>query len=64
MSWTAVERLRAWEDSGATWRVVRVSATDATIDLCACTGEVMERLTSSEPDLLEFLAARGAEPGP
>jgi hypothetical protein len=62
MSWTAVERLRAWEESGATWRVVRVSATDATIDLCACTGEVMERLTSTEPELLEFLAGRDRGP--
>jgi hypothetical protein len=62
MTWTAVERLRAWEDSGATWRVVRVSATDATIDLCACTGEVMERLTSTEPELLEFLAGRDLSP--
>jgi hypothetical protein len=55
---SALDTLRHWELSGGTWRVVRLSATDAVVDLCACTGERMERLSSSDPALLEYLAVR------
>jgi hypothetical protein len=64
MAESPVEKLQRWELSGATWRVVRRSAGSAEVELCACTGELMERLTSGDPRLLEFLDARaGAEDG-
>jgi hypothetical protein len=53
-----VERLRRWELSGGTWVVLHRSPTHAVVELCACTGEPMERLTSSDRELLDFLARR------
>jgi hypothetical protein len=53
-----VEKLRRWELSGGTWRVVHRSDTHAVVDLCACTGERMERVSSSDRGLLEYLTSR------
>jgi hypothetical protein len=50
-----VETLRRWEDSGAVWRAVHVSDDRAIVDLCACTGEPVDRLESADPDLIRFL---------
>ena len=53
-----VEKLRRWELSGGTWHVLHRSETHAVVELCACTGEPMERLRSSDHELLDYLAAR------
>jgi hypothetical protein len=53
-----VEKLRRWELSGGTWHVLRRSGTHAVVELCACTGEPMERLSSSDRELLDYLIAR------
>jgi hypothetical protein len=37
---------------------VHRSGRNAVVDLCACSGERMERLSSSDPVLLEYLTAR------
>ena len=58
MAESPVSKLQRWELSGATWRVLRRSQDSAEVELCTCTGEPMERLTSSDPGLLEFLDAR------
>jgi hypothetical protein len=58
-----VERLRRWELTGATWRVVTRTARGAEIELCTCTGEPMERLISDDPGLLEFLEDRDGADG-
>jgi hypothetical protein len=55
-----VDKLQRWELSGATWRVLRRSEDSAEVELCTCTGEPMERLTSGDPGLLDFLDARAA----
>jgi len=51
-------RLRRWEDAGGTWQVAVRRPEGTTLSLCRCDGgEEMDRFTSSEPDLLDYLAA-------
>jgi hypothetical protein len=50
--------LRRWEDHGATWRVLHVSDAKAIVSLCACTGEPVDRLESSDPELIAFVRER------
>jgi fatty-acyl-CoA synthase len=54
-----LDTLRQWELNGGTWRVVERSGTGAVVDLCTCTGEPMERLSSSDPALLAYLSDPG-----
>jgi hypothetical protein len=53
-----VEKLRRWELSGATWRVAHRAGGHAVVELCTCTGELMETLASTDPDLLAYVDAR------
>lgn len=55
-----VDVLRRWEDHGATWRALHVSDELAIVDLCACTGEPVERLESDDPELIRFVRDRAA----
>src|SRR5919199_3866142 len=41
MDW--VDKLEQWQQTGGTLRVIELSERHAVVDLCACTGEVMER---------------------
>jgi hypothetical protein len=52
--------LERWEDHGAIWRVMALGPEHVSIDLCACTGEPVDRLDSSDPALLEYVRARGS----
>jgi hypothetical protein len=54
-----VDIVRRWEDHGAEWRAVHVSDERAVVDLCTCTGEPVERLESSDPELIRFIRDRG-----
>ena len=53
-----VATLQRWESSGGTWRSLHVGAETAEVELCTCTGEVMERLRGGGWALLGYLAAR------
>ena len=53
-----VDVVRRWEDHGATWRAVHVSDDAAIIDLCTCTGEPVERIESSDPELIRLVRER------
>lgn len=56
-----VEILQRWQDSGAVWRVVSRTASGLSIALMTCDGgEVVERLTSNDPDLLAFVGERSS----
>ena len=52
------EQLQRWEDNGAVWRAVHVSDSKAIVDLCTCHGEPVERIESSDPDLIRLLRER------
>jgi hypothetical protein len=51
-----VDVLKRWEDHGAVWRIVSLTRDRAVIDLCTCYGEPVDRLESTDPELLRFVA--------
>jgi hypothetical protein len=54
-----VETLLRWEESGAVWRVVASSPSRVTVALLRCDGgEEVERLTTTNPATLAFVAGR------
>ena len=53
--------LRRWEAHGATWRTVTLTEKLAVVELCTCYGTPVDRLRSSDPELLRFLSAPHAE---
>ncbi len=50
-----IGHLERWVLSGAHWWVVALSADHAVVQLCACTGEPVERLESDDRDLIAYL---------
>jgi hypothetical protein len=55
----AVEVLRRWERGGAVWRLLSRTRGSVEIALMTCTGDQeVDRLVSSDPELLEFLGDR------
>ena len=58
MDESAVEIVRRWEDHGAAWRAVHVSDELAVVDLCTCTGDPVERIESSDPELIRLIRER------
>lgn len=51
-----LQRLLRWRDSGATWRVLAVRDDAVTVSLCRCDDdtEEVDRLVSTESDLIAF----------
>jgi hypothetical protein len=57
-----IDALERWVLFGAQWRIVDLSDESAVVDLCTCTGELVERLESDDPPLIRYL--RSAQPDP
>jgi hypothetical protein len=53
-----IEALMRWEQHGAVWRVTSLGETGAVVQLCTCSGEPVDELCSSDPELLSYLAER------
>jgi hypothetical protein len=53
--------LERWELFGATWRVVELSDDRALLDMCACTGQPVERRKSEDRALINYVRARAAD---
>jgi hypothetical protein len=52
----ALEALRRWEQSGASWALRSLDAGVAQVDLISCDGgELMGHLVSSEPDFVAYV---------
>jgi hypothetical protein len=56
-----IEELRDWELNGAEWRPVEIYRDRAVVDLRSCTGELMERVESDDPEFVAFVRARRDE---
>ena len=54
---TTIAELEDWERNGAVWRAVELSEDRAVVDLCACTGELMERVETDDPEVIAFVRA-------
>jgi hypothetical protein len=50
-----VAELVDWERDGAVWRPVEITAEQAVVDLCSCSGEPMDRVQSDDPEFIEFV---------
>lgn len=50
-----LENVENWTLSGGTWRIASISKERAVVELCACTGEPMERLESHDPTVIARL---------
>ena len=54
-----LHRLLRWHEAGGTWRVAARSNASVTVSLCRCDGgEEVDWFSSSDNDLLEYLADR------
>jgi hypothetical protein len=54
-----VEEIQRWQDSGAHWKVIARTGHGLTIALLRCDGgEEVDRFTSPDPRLLDFVGAR------
>lgn len=52
-----VAALERWRLFGATWRVIEIDPEHAVLDMCACTGETVERRHLRDPDVIEYLVS-------
>ncbi len=50
-----IEDLERWVLSGAHWRVVDISPHHAVVDMCACTGEPMDRVETVDAAVIGYL---------
>ncbi|HEY5318626.1 MAG TPA: hypothetical protein VIJ20_11625 [Solirubrobacteraceae bacterium] len=50
-----IDRLERWVLFGAQWRVLDISSGHAVVDLCTCTGVLVERLQSEDPTVIDYL---------
>lgn len=57
-----IDDLTRWTDWGGHWRVVEVCDRRVVVDLCACTGETMQRASSADPALIAYVQAAPPEP--
>lgn len=58
---STVRELEDWELNGAEWRPVEVRADRAVVDLCSCSGELMERVESEDPEFIDLVRSRRDE---
>jgi hypothetical protein len=56
-----VAELEDWERNGAEWRPAEIHADRAVVDLCSCTGELMDRVESEDPAFVALVRARRDE---
>ena len=62
-----VSHLERWTEFGAGWRVHSLSPSEVVLDLCTCTGELVERARSRDGEVIAYVrsaatADRRAEP--
>ena len=58
MPFSPIETLIRWEQHGAVWRLKSLGRTEAVVQLCSCSGEPVDELSSNDPELLHYLAER------
>ena len=56
-----IDELVDWERNGAVWRPAEIYPGRAVVDLCSCTGELMDRVESDDPAFVSFVRARRDE---
>ena len=64
MSANHTDDLQRWEDNGAVWRAIHISDAKAIVELCTCTGEPVDRIESSDQELIAYLRERPTSEAP
>jgi hypothetical protein len=54
----SVADLEQWRLFGADWRILTIGPRLAVFELCACTGEMVERHESTDQDVIRYLQTR------
>jgi hypothetical protein len=57
-----IDHLERWSLFGAHWRVVELAPDHAVVDMCACTGELVERAESDDATLIAYLQRARGDP--
>jgi hypothetical protein len=57
----SVAELEDWELHGAIWRAREVTDERAVVELCSCSGELMDVAEGDAPELIEFVRAHPPE---
>ncbi len=56
-----IAELEQWVAFGARWRPQRIAEELAIVDLCQCTGELVERRAAVDPEVIAYVRAHGAD---
>jgi hypothetical protein len=56
-----VAELERWTAFGARWRPQRFEAERVVVDLCECTGELVERREAVDPEVVAYVRAHAAD---
>jgi hypothetical protein len=59
-----IDELERWVLFGADWRLVELSDERAIVDLCACSGELIERRQADDPALIGYLRSAQSDQPP
>jgi hypothetical protein len=62
MSTLTIDALERWVLFGAQGRIVALSGERAVVDLCACTGEPVQRLESEDPAVIGYVRTAQRDP--
>jgi hypothetical protein len=57
-----IEELEQWVEFGARWRGVQLDQARAVVELCQCTGELVERRVALDPAVIAYVRAHAHEP--
>jgi hypothetical protein len=63
MTASVIERLRRWEESGASWELIDYEEGIAVIVLRTRQGEPVDTIESDDPELVDFVEASGGAGG-
>ncbi len=53
-----ISELEDWELHGAIWRALEVSDARAVVELCSCSGELMDVVEGDAPELIDYVRGR------
>ncbi len=58
-----IDELERWVAAGANWRAVELTGERAVVDLCQCTGELVERRETADAATIAYLRAHPPDGG-
>jgi hypothetical protein len=56
-----IAELEQWVEFGARWRALRICDRRVIVDLCQCTGELVERRESIDPEVIAYVRVHADE---